>query len=73
MVALRARWDSVHYWPLGSLAASVCKDHHGRALEWMPVSITLPFVSYGGSSVVANFLILGLLLRISHEETPSHA
>jgi cell division protein FtsW len=28
--------------------------------------ITLPFVSYGGSSVVANFLIVGLLLMVSN-------
>ena len=27
--------------------------------------ITLPFISYGGSSVLVNFLIIGLLLRIS--------
>lgn len=28
--------------------------------------VTLPFVSYGGSSIVANFLLLGLLLMISN-------
>lgn len=38
-------------------------------LELIPLTgITLPFVSYGGSSVVVNFLIVGLLLRIAHEE-----
>lgn len=35
-------------------------------LEVIPLTgITLPFVSYGGSSMVVNFVILGILLRLS--------
>lgn len=39
----------------------------GGVLRVIPLTgITLPFVSYGGSSVVANFLILAGLMLVSH-------
>ena len=39
----------------------------GGVLRMVPLTgITMPFVSYGGTSVVANFVMLALLMLVSH-------
>jgi peptidoglycan glycosyltransferase len=71
-VALRSRSDlhalaaSGFCIVLGIQAALIA----GGVTRVLPLTgVTLPFVSYGGSSLLANFVILGCLLAISNAES----
>jgi len=70
--AARARSDMAAFTAAGLVAALGLQAFViiGGVTRLIPLTgITLPFVSYGGSSILANFMILGLLLRAGDAAT----
>ena len=47
-----------------------CMINIGVNIGLLPTKgLTLPFISYGGSSILVNCFIVGIMLRIAHELT----
>ncbi|MBI5231657.1 MAG: FtsW/RodA/SpoVE family cell cycle protein [Coriobacteriales bacterium] len=70
--ASRARSDMAAFTAAGLVAAVVLQTFVivGGVTRLIPLTgVTLPFVSYGGSSLLSSFIILGLLLRAGDDGT----
>jgi cell division protein FtsW (lipid II flippase)/cell division protein FtsI/penicillin-binding protein 2 len=68
--AVRARSDMAAFTAAGLVAAFGLQAFViiGGVTRLIPLTgVTLPFVAYGGSSVVANFMLLALLMRAGDE------
>jgi cell division protein FtsW (lipid II flippase) len=71
LIAMRARDPFGRYLAAGltSILAIQTLIIIGGTVRLIPLTgITLPFVSAGGSSLLTNFLIIGLLMRVSDPE-----
>jgi cell division protein FtsW len=72
LIALRSRSDlhalaAAGFGIVLGLQAALIAGGVTRVLPF--TGVTLPFVSYGGSSLLANFVILASLIAISHAES----
>jgi len=71
-IARIARKDYGAYMCMGVVAILICQtlENIGMCLAMLPViGITLPFLSYGGSSILAMYMLIGLVQSIkSHNQ-----
>lgn len=70
-IAIRAREAFGVYVAFGFSVTLICQTiiNFGMEMGILPVvGITLPFFSYGGTSIVASFVKLGILLNISRQK-----
>jgi len=71
-IALKCRNNYTKLVSIGSATLLICQSimHIAVATGSMPTTgLPLPFISYGGNSLIASFFIAGMLLRCSLEST----
>ena len=65
--------DSFEQLVAGGLTATFCLQAliiMAGSLKLVPLTgITLPFISYGGTSLMTSYALLGMLLRISRDRS----
>lgn len=67
-IAKNARDDLGSYIAIGVVAMLLYNtvENIGMTIGLLPITgVPLPFISYGGTAIVANFICIGLLLNIS--------
>ena len=72
LTAMKARKDAAGYLCMGVVAIIIAQsiENVGMCLGLLPVvGITLPFISYGGSSLLSLFLSLGVVMSVSRYRT----
>ena len=75
LVAKRKTTDTNQYMIAGIIGMLLFQQiqNIGMTVGLLPITgITLPFVSYGGSSLLSYMLIIGLVLNISNEKTKTY-
>ena len=70
----RSRFSQLLALGLVSLIAIEAIINIGVTIGALPTKgLSLPFISYGGTALLANMLALGVLINISHEKPPAPA
>ncbi len=59
-------WVHILQWELHGIFLFHMVENIGMTIGLLPITgVPLPFISYGGSSLITNFILIGLLLNIS--------
>lgn len=59
-------WDHILLWVYHGILFFHVLENIGMTIGLLPITgVPLPFISYGGSSMLTNMMIIGLILNVS--------